>query len=101
MTDEQICQTVRSLFEADEKPEHLTPLDLLQTVRLLVEEQEYSMGVHVPQDELADQLCSSHDSIARSQARLHDAGWLVVKKATNKGRTNRLAVQVDKLPLAK
>jgi hypothetical protein len=99
MTDEKIVQCLRSLLCAEDKTRDLTPLDLLQTTRLLLQRADES-DVYASQDTIANQLLTSHDCIARSQKRLAAVGWLIIRKGGYRGRTNMLAVALDKLPIA-
>jgi hypothetical protein len=97
MTDDQITMAIRR-FLAAEKPKRTTPLDLLQIIRLLLQKSD-EKDVYVPQDTLAEELCSSPDAIARSQKRLRSRGWLSVEKGGYRGRTNKYCVMLDRLPL--
>ena len=99
MTDEQLIMTLRALLCAEDKPEEITPIDLLQIARLLVQHAD-EKDVYTSQDTLAEQLCSSPDSIHRSQERLNKLGWLIVRKGGYRGRTNLYQVDLEKLPIA-
>jgi hypothetical protein len=99
MNDSQITSTIRHLLSAENKPADFSPLDLLQTVRLLVQHAD-EKDVYVAQHTIAQQLCSSPDAIQKSQKRLHKRGWIVVRKGGYKGRTNNYHVELDKLPIA-
>ena len=97
LNDTRILATMRSLLAAD-KPKTTTPLDLLQTIRLLLQHAD-EKDVYVSQITLAEELCSSPDAIARSQKRLSKRGWLSVSKGGYRGRANRYAVMLNKLPV--
>jgi hypothetical protein len=99
MTDEKLVMALRALLCAEDKPADVTPLDLLQTARLLVQHAD-EKDVYTSQDTLAEQLCSSVDSIARSQERLSKLGWVITRKGGYRGRTNLYQVDLDKLPIA-
>src|SRR5437868_7085989 len=98
MDDAQLMHAVRRFLAAPDKPGQTTPLDLLQTIRLLLQRADEE-DIRPSQDTLAEELCSSPDAIARSQRRLHSSGWIVVRKGGYRGRTNLYTVQLDKLPL--
>jgi len=57
--DTRLVMTIRSLLAA-EKPKNTSPLDLLQTIRLLVQHAD-EKDVYVSQTTLAEELCSSPD----------------------------------------
>jgi hypothetical protein len=99
MTDQQLVAVLRGLLCSENKPKELTSLDLLQTVRLLIQRADES-DLYVSQGTLAVQLCSSTNSIARSQAVLSTLEWLVVRKGGYRGRTNLYTIALDKLPTA-
>lgn len=99
MTDSEIVVSLRSLLCADDKPQQITPLDLLQITRLLLQHAD-EKDVALSQDTIAEQLCTSADTIARSQERLAEIGWLIVRKGGYRGRTNSCTVALDHLPVA-
>lgn len=98
MTDDQICKVIRRLLANDELPDGIVSIDLLQTVRLLVQHAD-EQDLYLSQGTLARHLGCAHDTIAKSQQRLHDAGWIVRRKGGHKGATNHIALQVDELSL--
>ena len=99
MTDEKLVMALRALLCAEDKPADVTPLDLLQIARLLLQHAD-EKDVYTSQDTLAEQLCSSVDSIARSQERLSKLGWIITRKGGYRGRTNLYQVDLEKLPIA-
>ena len=99
MNDTQLLHYLRAFLASDDKPETLNPLDIVQTVRLLLQLAD-EKDAYMSQDTLAMQLCSSVDAIKRSQDRLSCVGWLVIRKGGYRGRTNRYAINLDKLPQA-
>jgi hypothetical protein len=98
MTDAELVHVFRRVLAAEDKPREITPLDLLQIIRFLVQQAD-EKHVGPSQDTLAEELCSSPDAIAKSQRRLHSLGWIVVRKGGYRGRTNLYTVQLEKLPL--
>jgi hypothetical protein len=99
MNDVDLIHAIRRLLATENQlPKDTTPLDLLQTVRFLVQRADEA-NVWPSQDTLAEQLASSPDAIAKSQKRLRDNGWLVVRKGGYRGRTNSYSVDLDKVPL--
>lgn len=96
LNDEQIAARIRAVLDDQNKPTTLLPIDVLQTVRLLLEPY-CDVGIHISQTDLADELACSRDSIARSQERLVDVGWLKVTKAIKTCKVNRLVVTVPGL----
>jgi hypothetical protein len=98
MTDDKLIHIIRRLLAAEDKPNDLIPLDLLQTIRFLLQHAD-EKDIYPSQETLAEELCSSADAIARSQKRLHRTGWIVVRKGGYRGRTNRYTVQLEKLPV--
>jgi len=98
MNNRELVTAIRKMFAADEKPEGTTSLDLLQTIRLLVQNADET-DIWPSQETLATDLCSSADAIARSQKRLHAHGWIVVRKGGYRGRTNLYTVQLERLPV--
>jgi len=98
MTDEKLMHVIRRLLAAENKPSDLTSLDLLQTIRFLLQHAD-EKDIYPSQETLAEELCSSADAISRSQKRLQASGWIVVRKGGYRGRTNRYTVQLEKLPL--
>lgn len=97
MTEEKLTHAIRLLLAAD-KPTALAPLDILQTIRLLLQHADEKY-IYPSQATLAEQLCSSEDAIFKSQERLKKAGWIVVRKGGYRGRTNLYTVVLDKLPV--
>lgn len=75
MTNSQIVKQIRRFLTSEDKTAELLPIDLLQAIRLLLQnEEEKDKGPS--QTTLAKQLNSSRDSVMRSQARLKAAGLL-------------------------
>jgi hypothetical protein len=99
MNDTQIVCALRSLLCAENKPAETTPLDLLQVTRLLVQHAD-ERDVYLSQDTIAMQLCSSVNSVIRSQDRLSNLGWVIVRRGGHKGRPNKYEVEIEKLPIA-
>jgi hypothetical protein len=99
LTDTQLVHTLRSLWCADDKPTQITPLDLGQITRLLLQHAD-ERDVFTSQSTLAEQLCATSPSIIRSQERLSTLGWLIIRKGGYRGRTNLYTVALDKLPVA-
>ena len=99
MTDQEITRHIRHLLSAEHKPHNLEPIDLLQTVRLLVQGAD-EKDLYLSQSTLATQLCCSTDYIQKSQQRLRKKGWLIVRKGGARGRTNLYQVDLTKLPTA-
>lgn len=98
MNDTQICRTLRRMLAAEERPDSITSIDLFQTFRLLLQHAD-ERDVYASQGTIARELACSEDTVARSQERLHAAGWIVRRTGGHKGQTNRIAVQLDKLSL--
>lgn len=97
MTDVQLVHYLRAFLASDDKPKNLSPIDLLQVVRFLLQLAD-EKDCYVSQETLAAQLCVSADAIARSQQRLKKAGWLIVRKGGYRGRSNRYEIVLNKLP---
>ena len=99
MTDEQIMQTIRRLLASDPKPSDCRPIDLLQTIRLLLQHGD-ERDVYVSRATLATELACAESVIYESQQRLKTYGWLSVRQGKHKGRSNGFIVHLDKLPVA-
>jgi len=97
MTDPQLLQYFRKFLSSEDKPDSLQAIDLLLTVRLLVQHADES-NLYVSQGTLATQLCVSEDTIARSIERLKASGWLLVRKGGYRMRTNLYSIDLAKLP---
>lgn len=99
MTDEQLGKTIRHLVCADTKPKDISPVDMLQVIRMLVQRGDEA-PLYMSQTTLAEQLGVSVETIQTSQKRLRKHGWLVIRKGGSKGRTNLYSVDLDALPVA-
>ena len=93
LSDEQIAARIRAVLDNQDKPADLLPIDVLQTIRLLLEPYA-DVGIHISQTDLAEELACSRDSIGRSQERLVAAGWLRITKAVKTCKVNRIVVTI-------
>jgi hypothetical protein len=93
LNDEQIAARIRAVLDDQDKPADLLPIDVLQTIRLLLEPFS-DVGIQISQTDLAEELACSRDSISRSQERLVAAGWLRITRAIKTCKVNRIVVTV-------
>jgi hypothetical protein len=93
LNDDQIATRIRAVLNDQDKPADLLPIDILQTIRLLLEPYA-DVGIHISQTDLTEELACSRDSVARSQERLVAAGWLKITKEGKTCKVNRLTVTV-------
>jgi len=99
MTDEQrILNLLRGLLCCEELPADCLPIDLLQIVKVLVQ-QAAGGEVAVAHNALAQHLSCSESVIKRSQTRLKDFGWLAVHSGKRRAHPNKLTVLTDALPV--
>lgn len=98
MQDEQLTAVIRKLFAAD-KPSVIRPIDLLLTIRLLVQHGDEN-EVQLSQGTLAHDLGCSESAIEHSVDTLeNEAKWVDVRMQGHRSMPNRYHVNLDQLPL--
>jgi hypothetical protein len=99
MKQETLLPTIRRLLAGHaERPDGLLPIDLLMTVRLLLQSAD-ERPVYASQGTLAEELGCTEGTVAQSGLRLKAAGWLELETGKGRWKPNRYFVLLEKLPL--
>ncbi|HXJ15391.1 MAG TPA: hypothetical protein VNH19_24225 [Candidatus Limnocylindrales bacterium] len=99
MKDETMLETLRKLLASDEgRPEGLLPVDLLLTIRLLLQGGD-ERPVYASQGTLARELGCNESTVSISATRLKQAGWLELETGKGRWQPNKYFVLIGKLPL--
>jgi biotin operon repressor len=99
MKDETLLETLRKLLASDEgRPEGLLPVDMLLTVRLLLQGGD-ERPVYASQSTLARELGCTEGTINTASQRLKEAGWLELETGKGRWQSNKYFVLLGKLPL--
>jgi biotin operon repressor len=100
MKEEKLLEVIRKLLASqDGKPEELLPVDILLTIRLLLQHAD-EQPVRLSQGTLALELGCTESTIQKSGERLELAGWATVETGRGRWMPNKYFVILDKLPLA-
>ena len=99
MNEETLLRTIRGLLANDEgRPEGLLPVDLLLTIRLLLQSGD-ERPVYASQGTLARELGCTEGTIGQSSTRLKQAGWLELETGKGRWNPNKYFVLRGTLPL--
>ena len=94
-----MLETLRKLLASDEgRPEGLLPVDLLLTIRLLLQGGD-ERPVYASQGTLARELGCNESTVSISATRLKQAGWLELETGKGRWQPNKYFVLIGKLPL--
>jgi hypothetical protein len=100
MKEEKLLEVIRKLLASqDAKPSELLPVDLLLTIRLLLQHAD-EQPVCLSQGTLALELGCTENTVRNAGNRLKVAGWTTVETGKGRWAPNKYFVLLEKLPLA-